>query len=64
MVDHINGIRTDNRLENLRWVTRSQNAANRHYEKADERTLLERKLHKKAYNKQYRQEHKHEIAEK
>ena len=27
-VDHINGIRTDNRIENLRWVTRQQNAWN------------------------------------
>lgn len=63
-VDHINGIRTDNRLENLRWVTAAQNAANRHREKADERTLLERRLQKAVYNKKYRQEHRYEIAEK
>ena len=28
MVDHINRIRDDNRLENLRWVNRCQNAQN------------------------------------
>ena len=27
-VDHINGIRTDNRIENLRWVTKAQNQMN------------------------------------
>ena len=27
-VDHINGIRTDNRIENLRWVTNHQNLMN------------------------------------
>ena len=27
-VDHINGIRYDNRVENLRWVTRSENRQN------------------------------------
>jgi len=29
-VDHINGVRTDNNVANLRWVNRSQNTANRH----------------------------------
>ena len=28
-VDHINRIRTDNRVENLRWVSRSDNMVNR-----------------------------------
>src|SRR5436309_1076536 len=28
MVDHINGLKADNRVENLRWVTRSQNGKN------------------------------------
>ena len=27
-IDHINGINTDNRAENLRWVTRSENCSN------------------------------------
>ena len=27
-VDHINGIKTDNRAENIRWVTRSENRKN------------------------------------
>lgn len=29
VADHINGIKTDNRLENLRWVTQRQNSLNR-----------------------------------
>ena len=28
-IDHINGIKNDNRLENLRWVLRSQNERNK-----------------------------------
>lgn len=28
-IDHINRVRHDNRLENLRWVTRSENCENR-----------------------------------
>ena len=34
-VDHINGIRHDNRIENLRLVTRSQNNQNRHNARFD-----------------------------
>ena len=32
-VDHINRIRTDNRIENLRWVTDSENQQNRSFNK-------------------------------
>lgn len=33
-VDHINRIRNDNRVENLRWVTRLENAQNRGLKKS------------------------------
>ena len=29
-IDHINGVKTDNRVENLRWVTRQENETNKY----------------------------------
>lgn len=34
-VDHINGVRADNKVANLRWVNHSQNMANRHTTKQE-----------------------------
>lgn len=36
-VDHINGIRHDNRVDNLRWATRSEQAKNRDHSMASKR---------------------------
>mgnify|MGYP000742621874 CR=1 FL=1 len=43
MVDHINQDKLDNRVENLRWVTRSQNQRNKHNNKylPDGRLVIE-----------------------
>ena len=39
-VDHINRIRNDNRVENLRWVTRLENAQNREYSKQHKKHIF------------------------
>lgn len=36
-IDHINGVRHDNRIENLRLVTKAQNQQNRHAARSDSR---------------------------
>jgi hypothetical protein len=41
-VDHINRVKTDNRVENLRWVTRSENMKNIDWSNA-KRTLVSKK---------------------
>lgn len=54
-LDHINTIRTDNRVENLRWVTRRENCANnitrkRIYDRANSSVVKEKILSTKVKN--------------
>lgn len=42
--DHINSIRTDNRLENLRWATRKENCNNEHHKEALSKAMKGKKL--------------------
>ena len=63
-VDHENGIRTDNRIENLRWVTHSENNQNKgvqknnklgikniFYDKSIDRYVYQKKINKEKHRK-------------
>ena len=63
-VDHINRVRDDNRVENLRWVTRSENQRNTSsYDKVTERNGTHRCDDVSQYNKEYHKRHYPTVAQ-
>lgn len=50
-IDHINGIRTDNRIENLRLVSRGENQQNRHRPNKNNKLGIKGVVYNKKNNK-------------
>jgi len=47
-IDHINRIKNDNRVENLRWVTHQENCLNRERKKDDKTTFVDNNIYRKS----------------